>query len=317
MIQKKWLLQDDAKLVGGGFLMGGANIIPGVSGGTVALILGIYQRLVTAISQCDFELLLLIGRRHWKAAGAHIDLRFLAALGLGILTGTLCLAGLMNYLLLEHRAYTLSVFFGLILASSVVVGRMIRLDRARDWAQFVGLSLIATLLAYQIVGMGQFQSYEHPGYYFCCGALAICAMILPGISGAHILWLLGTYESITSMIAIGRVLQWNWTGQELVQLVAFVAGCLIGLISFSKVLRVLLTSAESATMAVLCGIMIGSLRRVWPFQQELAAAGSGMKHRPTESILPPHWDGHVTICLLLAVAAFAAVLVLHRLASRP
>ena len=296
--------------------MGGANIIPGVSGGTVALIFGIYQRLVTAISQCDLELLLLISGRRWRAVGQRIDLRFLSALGVGILTGTLCLAGLMHYLLSEHLAYTLSFFFGLILASSFVVGRMIHPGNARARARSLGLALLATLLAYQLAGLGQFHPYEHPGYYFFCGAVAICAMILPGISGAHILWLLGAYTSITSMIHIGRVLQWNWTGQELIQLAAFTAGCLIGLISFSKVLRVLLAKAESATMSVLCGIMVGSLRCVWPFQPEFASSGSDLKHRQVETVWPSHWDEQVTTCLLLAVAAFAAVLILHRVASR-
>jgi len=295
--------------------MGGADIIPGVSGGTVALILGIYSRLVNAISQCDLELLRLIRKRHWKAAAERIDLRFLLTLGTGILSGILCLAGLMHYLLLDHRAKTLSVFFGLILASSIVVGQMIHANSFKTWLRSFGLALLAALIAYQLAGLRQLHPYENPGYYFLCGTVAICAMILPGISGAHILWLLGAYQSITSMIRIGRVLEWNWTTEELMQLAAFIAGCLIGIVSFSKVLRLLLKTAESATMSILCGIMIGSLRRVWPFQQ-VVTSGSNSKHPQFEAVWPAGWNGEATICLLLAITAFAGVLVLHRLASR-
>ncbi len=115
------------------------------------------------------------------------------------------------------------------------------------------------------------------------------------------------------MIRIGRVLEWNWTTEELLQLAAFITGCLIGIVCFSKILRLLLKSAESATMSVLCGIMIGSLRRVWPFQQALTS-GSNSKHPQFEAVWPAGWDGQVTTCLLLAITAFAGVLVMHHLA---
>lgn len=298
-----------------GFLMGGADIIPGVSGGTVALILGIYQRLVTAISHCDWRLLQQIGRRQWKAAAEHLDLRFLSALGMGILTGIVCLAGLMHYLLAEQRSYTMAVFFGLILASSVVVGKMIKSGGAPRRFQCLGLVLLGAWCAYWLVGLGQRHPHDSAAYYFGCGAVAICAMILPGVSGAYLLWLLGAYESITSMIRVGRVLALDWTGQELLRLACFVAGCLVGLIGFSKVLRELLTHARASTMSVLCGLMLGSLRRVWPFQQEIPSSSVDLKHRQYEAILPSTWDGQVTVCLLLALAAFVVVLVVKRWAS--
>jgi putative membrane protein len=310
-------LLSDLAHFGRGFLMGGADIIPGVSGGTVALILGIYQRLVTAISHCDWHLLQLVGQRQWRAAAEHLDLRFLIALGMGILAGIVSLAGLMHYLLAEQRSYTLAVFFGLILGSSVVVGKMIKpgaTEQHFQWQCFrcLGLVLLGAWCAYWLVGLGQLHPYDSTGYYFCCGAVAICAMILPGVSGAYILWLLGAYESITAMIRIRRVLALDWTGYELIRLAAFVIGCAIGLIGFSKVLRELLTHARASTLSALCGLMLGSLRRVWPFQQEIHTSHVDLKHRLYESVLPATWDGQVTACLLLALAALLGVFVVER-----
>lgn len=294
--------------------MGGADIIPGVSGGTVALILGIYQRLVTAVSHCDLQLLRFVGQRRWQAAAEHLDLRFLLALGCGIGTGIACLAKLMQYLLVEQRSYTLAVFFGLILASCVVVGQMVKPgDRAERW-KCIALAVLAAGGAYWLVGLQQLHAHEHVGYFFFCGTLAICAMILPGISGAYILWLLGAYETIAAMIGIGRVLHLDWTTQELTQLVAFAAGCAVGLIGFSKVLRAMLARARAVTMSVLCGFMVGSLRRVWPFQHEITSEAVDFKHRRYESFVPEAWDEQVTACLLLVVVAVIAVLVAQRLA---
>jgi putative membrane protein len=295
-----------------GFLMGGADIIPGVSGGTVALILGIYQRLVTAISHCDWQLLRLVRQRQWTCAAKHLDFSFLVSLGMGILTGIVCLAGLMHYLLSAQRPYTLAVFFGLILASSVVVGKMIQPTFRIQRIRCLGLVLLGAVGAYWLVGLQQLKIYDSGYYYFCCGAVAICAMILPGISGAYILWLLGAYESVTAMIRVRRVLAFDWTGQELIYLACFVTGCMVGLIGFSKVLRQLLTHARASTMSVLCGLMLGSLRKVWPFQQEISSSHVDLKHRQYEAIFPTVWDSQVTVCLLFAVVALVGVLVLER-----
>lgn len=294
-----------------GFLMGGADIIPGVSGGTVALILGIYQRLVTAISHCDWHLLRLIRRGRWTSAARHMDFSFLVSLGMGILTGIVCLAGLMHYLLSAQRPYTLAVFFGLILGSSFVVGKMIQPTFRRQRIRCLVLLLLGAVGAYWLVGLQQIKLYDSAGYYFSCGAVAICAMILPGISGAYILWLLGAYESVTAMIRVRRILAFDWTGQELIYLLFFVIGCIVGLIGFSKVLRQLLTHARASTMSVLCGLMLGSLRKVWPFQQEIFSSHVDLKHRQYEAIFPTVWNGQVTVCLLLAVIALVTVLVME------
>ena len=247
-----------------GMLMGGADIIPGVSGGTVALIVGIYERLVTAISHFDLDLITHLRKGAWREAAVHVDLRFLVALGLGILTGIASLATLTNHLLLNYQAQTLSLFFGLILASSFLVGRMVE-----RWSlSTVGLLVAGTVFAYWLVGQLPAVPPEGTWYVFLCGAVAICAMILPGISGAFIMVIMGMYADITG--AISAVTHGEATTATFFTLGIFAVGCALGLLSFSKCLRWLLARHESATMATLCGFMFGSLRKIWPFKDNVS-----------------------------------------------
>jgi len=300
----------DVAQVARGFLMGGADIIPGVSGGTVALILGIYERLVAAISHIDRHFIGLLRKREWNAVAEYVDLRFLVTLGLGILVGGASLAGLMHYLLLEQRMYTLAVFFGLILASSFIVMKMVR---ARGAAQVAGCTVLAAataLFAYWLVGLDQLGFHDHLGYFFLCGMIAICAMILPGISGSYILWLLGAYVAVTGIIK--DALHFQCTQRELVSLVVFAAGCAIGLLGFSKLLKWSLARAHMPIMAILAGFMIGSLRLMWPFQRDLTPLVEELKEKDHERYVPESWNQDVTVCLVIAIAAMVAVLLLER-----
>ena len=303
----------DLLQVARGFLMGGADIIPGVSGGTIALILGIYTRLVTAISHFDTRLLQLLAQRNWRQAATHIDLRFLIGLAAGILTGIVCLASLMLYLLSEQRQYTLSVFLGLIFASSLIVARMVR---PRTAAQLFGscmLALAAAVFAFWLVGLRQFGFHDSLAYFFFCGMVAICAMILPGISGAYILWLLGAYEAVAGLIH--QLPRFDVTARELTTLAVFAVGCAVGLLGFSKVLRWLLSHLHMATMAVLAGFMIGSLRLMWPFQIDLTPEVEKLKLKQFEPFMPEQWNGEVTACLALALVAMTVILLLERWGS--
>ncbi len=294
-----------------GFLMGGADIIPGVSGGTIALILGIYERLVTAISHFDQRLVGFVAQRQWRAAAEHVDLRFLMTLGLGIATGVVSLASVMLRLLLEHRMYTLSVLFGLIFASSLIVARMVRPQTRGQLFGCFGLALVAACFAYWLVGLEQVGLQHSLPYFFVCGAVAICAMILPGISGSYILWLLGAYVTVAG--AVRNAAHGNIAFDELQMLLVFASGCLIGLLCFSKLLRWLLVRAHRATMAVLGGFMAGSLRLMWPFQHDLTAETHELKLKRYEHYLPEQWDTQVTTCLVLAMAAVVVILMLERL----
>ena len=304
----KFPAKSDLIQVGRGLLMGGADIIPGVSGGTVALILGIYQRLVTAISHCDARLFQLLAKRQWSDVAVHLDLRFVLPLGVGILTGVVSLASLMHYLLDYHLQLTLSVFFGLILASSYLVAQMVK-----RWTVLNVLAFLASLAGvYILVGEHSIQPPEGNLYVFFCGMIAICAMILPGISGALILILLGKYHDVTGLLKTipKELLKGNIDWSGLVTVFIFVLGCLIGLILFSKVLRWLLHNYHTLTMAVLCGLMVGSLRRIWPFKVDVTPYTADQtpemvpfKHRIYENVWPAAFDGQFWTSLVLIIVA--------------
>lgn len=292
-----------------GLLMGGADIIPGVSGGTVALILGIYERLVTAISHCDRTLLGHLRRRQWGHAAAHVDLRFLVALGAGIATGIAGLATLMSHLLEHHLEPTLAVFFGLILGSSAVVAR-----RVERW------NFTSTLLmccgagtAYWLVAQPFMAGRDGYPYLLLCGMVAICAMILPGISGAFILLILGKYDYVTGVLR--GLVHGQVTPENVLALVVFASGCVIGLLSFSKFLRWLLAHYHCPTMAVLAGFMLGSLRRIWPFKAVPPGEIIDLKHQQLRNVWPDRLDGDVVLAMALALTAITLVLMLNRVSG--
>lgn len=310
-------LAGDALNVGRGLLMGAADIIPGVSGGTVALIVGIYERLVTAISRFDLDLVGLVRRREWSAAARHVDLRFLVTLGLGIAIGIGALGTLMEHLLREQTQPTYAGFLGLILASCLLVGLMIE-----RWS-FVEVLLLAAggAFAYWLVGLTAVEAPSGLGYVFVCGVIAICAMILPGISGAFILLILGLYADITGLIK--DAVHFRFTGEGLVTIAVFAAGCALGLLGFSKLLRWLLARYGSPTMAVLCGFMAGSLRKIWPFKGPVAPGTAGAdeasghaKFDLRPNVWPESFGTAEWTCVGIAIVAFAMVLMLHAL-GRP
>ncbi|MEO0530443.1 MAG: DUF368 domain-containing protein, partial [Planctomycetota bacterium] len=242
------------RTAGVGLAMGAADIVPGVSGGTVALILGVYQRLLAALSNFDGELIGHALNRRFASAWRHIDGWFLGALGLGIVVGAKGLAGLMTYLLVEQTTLTFAAFFGLILASGLLVAKMARPATAAQTANCVALGIIAAAFAVWLMSQGRIVPSDSLGYTFVCGAIAICAMILPGISGAYLLLILGKYEQVSEILHRAPALS---TG-DVATLGVFAAGCAFGLLAFSRLLRWLLANYWSSTMAVLAGFMIGS-----------------------------------------------------------
>lgn len=294
-----------------GFLMGGADIIPGVSGGTIALILGIYERLVGAISRVDLEWIGLLKQRRWRDAAVHVDLAFLAALAAGIGAGIVLLAGLMHYLLTDPvaRPRTLAAFFGLILASGLLVARLVRHWNPRQ----ITLLVAAAVGAWWLTGLTGHAIEPSLPYVFLCGMIAICAMILPGISGAFILVLLGAYVHVTG--AIKGIPRGQLTGDNVATVTVFLAGCLIGLIAFSKLLKYLLARHEPPTMAVLCGFIFGSLRKVWPFQRDLTPAAE-FKDKVYENYWPEQMNASVAVCIAIVIVAAIAVFALEWFAHK-
>ena len=312
--EKKSAWRSDLAQVLRGILMGGADIIPGVSGGTVALILGIYRRLVTAISHFDTTFLRHVRQCDFKAASTHMDLRFLVTLFVGIALGVGGLAKLMHYLLEHHFAGTFSVFFGLILASCLLVARMVE---QWNWASFLGL-IAGTVFAYWLVGVLPAVPPAGNAYVLLCGMVGICAMILPGISGSFILLIMGKYSDITA--ALRDAIELRVSAGQLTMLVCFAAGCVIGLLVFSKFLRWLLSRFHSTTMAVLCGFLVGSLRKIWPFKHDVTARYMEMYDRPlkdidaTKRIYANYWPDELNeqvgiyLSLILAAALFVFAL---------
>ncbi len=301
-----------ARPAGVGVAMGAADIVPGVSGGTVALILGVYLRLLAALSRFDKDLLLhLVGGRLGEAF-RHVDGWFLGSLGLGVIFGAKGLAKLMVYLLQEQPTYTYAAFFGLILASGVLVARMSRPATPLAAAKGIALGIVAACFAVWLMSQGRITASESLGYTFLCGAIAICAMILPGISGAYLLLILGKYETISDILHRAP----NLSGAEIATLGVFVVGCLIGLLTFSRLLKWLLANYWSSTMAVLAGFMIGSLYRVWPFQVDTTPEVDEFKLKAFEPAWPEAIDSVTLACAAIAVACFVLVLVADRYASR-
>jgi putative membrane protein len=289
--------------------MGGADIIPGVSGGTVALVLGIYRRLVTALSRFDLGFVRLVRGGRIAEAARHVDLRFLVGLGCGILLGIVSLASLMHHLLTDERLrpLTLAAFFGLILASGVLVGR-----RVERWSPAAAaLAVAGTALAYWITGLQSAVIEPSYPYVFFCGAVAICAMILPGISGAYILLLLGMYLHVTGMIK--ELPRGEMSADSLATIAVFCTGCALGLLSFSKLLRWLLARHTSPTMAVLGGFMIGSLRKIWPFKQDVTPEIAELKLKRFVNVWPDALEAPVVAAVVIAVVAAGLVFLLDYL----
>ncbi|MFW6169306.1 MAG: DUF368 domain-containing protein [Planctomycetota bacterium] len=291
-----------------GILMGGADIVPGVSGGTVALIVGIYERLVTAISHFDLDWLRLLRQRRWREAARHIDLPLLIPLALGILIGAVLMTILMHFLLStqETRRLTLAMFFGLIFASGVIVALMIHTQTRAGTVACVLVGLSGAAMAWWTAGLGTGASESlHLAFVFFSGAVAICAMILPGISGAMILLILGVYIHLTEIP--GSLLRGQEVREGLLTLFTFATGCGVGLLTFSKILHWLLERHHAVTMSMLCGFMFGSLRKLWPFQRDLTPHIEKIKLKRFEPTVPTEFDLHVGAVFLVFLAAVGFV----------
>lgn len=271
-----------------GFAMGAANVIPGVSGGTIALITGIFGRLINALNS-------LLSVSAWKAFFqgsfreffAAIDGRFLMAVGIGIILSVFSLAKLMEYVLQQYPVQTWAFFLGMIAASALYM-----LLDVRGWKpSFVPWLILGAAAGVLLCTLSPTTTTDDVWFIIVCGALAICTMILPGVSGSFILLLLGKYEYI--MEAISTL---NWP-----VLLAFGVGCVAGIISFSKLLHWLLEKYEQPTMLVLTGFIMGSLIKVWPWSGEALEAASQAAGKDVGPMIIPGiiWIVAGIICVVL------------------
>jgi putative membrane protein len=287
--------------------MGSADVIPGVSGGTIALITGIYEDLIQAIKSLDISTVKKLLTLDFKGAVASIHVRFLLSLFAGIGVAIISLARLMNFLINHHPVLTWSFFFGLIVASIFVVSR-----KVVSWSLIIGISLGAGIaVAAFIVNLIPIATPETLWFILLCGIIAICAMILPGISGAFILLILGKYEFITA------TLKNPFLSQNFIIIIVFCLGCLIGLLSFSRLLNYFLKNFHNLTMAFLTGLMIGAMPKIWPWKQILATEIIRGKTHVTygSNIVPGSINSEVWAAIGLAIIGFVAVMVIERLAK--
>lgn len=249
-----------------GACMGAADVIPGVSGGTIAFIMGIYDEFVGSIASINAEAMKLLFKGQFKAFWKHINGTFLVSIVLGIGISVVLLAGLMQTLLTIYPIQTWAFFFGLIVASSIFILRGISGWKLRE----ILFLILGGVLGVTVCTLSPTQTPDALWFIFLSGAIAICAMILPGISGSFILLILGKYQYI--MAAISGLVAGENFGQNLLILCVFLVGAVVGILGFSKFLHWLLARWNKETLIVLAGFIIGSLVKVWPWSNAEALA---------------------------------------------
>ena len=287
--------------------MGAADVVPGVSGGTIAFITGIYEELLNSIRSVNGEAVKLLLKFRFLDLWKHINGNFLVVLVSGILFSIALLARLVLFLLNDYPELLWSFFFGLIVASAVVVSKKIT-----RWTWGVILAgLLGTALAYYITVATPTQTPESYWFIFLSGAIAICAMILPGISGSFLLVLLAKYEFILNAVKDFKV--------DIVAV--FGLGCVTGILAFSHVLNWMLKHYHNITVALLTGFMVGSLNKVWPWKQTLETytdRHGEVKPLVQENVLPGTYEtvvGHesyLTYGIALALFGFFLVYLIDK-----
>lgn len=281
--------------------MGAANVIPGVSGGTIALITGIFERLINAIKNINLTAVRLLLKGEFRLFAQHLDLTFLILVFLGVGMAIVSLAKLLDYLFLHYPVFVWAFFFGLVLASVWFVGKTVK-----KWHLGSVLSLLAGVIIAALISiMSPASENEAIWYLFICGIVAMCSMILPGLSGSFVLILLGNYQ----LVMIQAVSQFR-----LDILVPVGAGAVIGLLAFSHALSWLLKRFPDSTIALLTGFILGSLGILWPWKNAITETfGDKIKVVGYDWYWPPMDAGFWMACLLF-IAGIGAIYLTEKLA---
>lgn len=319
MSQNRSLL-DYAVVTLKGLAMGAADVVPGVSGGTIAFIAGIYEELISTIDKLDISFFKFWKKNGFSNAAEEYNLKFLAALFLGVAISILSLAKLITYLLEEHPLLLWGFFFGLIVASIVYIGKQIKSYNLGVF--IIGIAGIA--ISYYITIAEPLSAGASNWFIFLSGFIAIIAMILPGISGSFILLLLGSYAIVLGTVRnfVDGLIAMDFTAikDAAIKLFLFMLGCIVGLKAFSKVLTYLFKNHQNLTLALLTGFMIGALNKVWPWKEILSYRTNSHGKQVAlleKSILPQHFDGDPKIILVIALAiiGFLTIFLLERFAN--
>lgn len=295
-------LKDYGLLVLKGMGMGAADVVPGVSGGTIAFIVGIYDELIQSIKSIDLTALRLFLTGRFAEAWTRVNGYFLLSILAGIGISVFSLAKIITWLLTNHPVLVWAFFFGLVLASAWLVAK----DVSRwTWKTVLGF-VAGTVAAYFITVATPAETPSNLLFVFVCGAVAICAMILPGISGSFILVLLGKYFYIMDAVKSLRLLV----------LGVFAAGACVGITTFSRLLSFALSHVRNLTLAVLSGFMLGSLNKVWPWKETLSTYTDShgvVKPLIERNVLP---NASVTEAVILMLVGFLMVYGLEKLSAR-
>lgn len=298
----KRTLRDYALLALKGVGMGAADVVPGVSGGTIAFIVGIYDELIDSIKSINGNSLKLFFTGKWGAFWKAVNGNFLISILLGIAISVFSLAKIITWLLTDYPVMVWAFFFGLVLASTWFVGKGIK-----EWNWKTVLAFVAgAAVAYYITVATPAETPSNLFFIFLCGAIAICAMILPGISGSFILVLLGKYFFV--MEAVKTL--------DIKVLLVFLAGACLGITSFARILSYALKHFRNVTLAVLTGFMLGSLNKVWPWKETIETFTDShgvVKPLVEVNILPNLYIGEA---VLLMVVGFFLVYFLEKLSTR-
>ena len=290
-----------------GLAMGAADAVPGVAGGTIAFISGIYEELINTISNINVSLFKTLLKKGIKPFWKDLNGNFLLALLSGIIISFVSFMKLAKYLLEYHPVLIWSFFFGLIVASIYFVGKQIT-----KWNIATIITLVfGAVIAFYISKLPSLGANENPWYLFIAGAIAICAMILPGISGSFILIILGAYKTLSD--ALHDI--------DLKKIMVFVGGALVGLLSFSHVLKWLFKHYHNITLALLTGFIFGSLNKVWPWKKTLSwhTNSKGIESPLLqESVSPFAFEGNhqLLYAVVLMILGFLTIFILERLGAK-
>ncbi len=282
-------------LIAKGVAMGAADVVPGVSGGTIALLTGIYPRLINAITGLNIHSLKALAKGQFGKFWQAIDGCFILPLLIGIASAFLVLAHPIKYAIAAHPIPTWSFFFGLIIASAILIIKQMKDKKPLNYLWLIPGVFVGFWIGIQTsIPFGSDNTAV-----LIAGMLAICAMILPGISGSFILVLLGMYEVLISAV----------TNREYSTLFIFICGAIIGLIFFSRVIKAVLSKFYQQTLFFLSGLMLGSLTKVWPWEITVHSHEQGMNHTETiTNVLPMSYPNPMTMTAI-SMALFAIVLV--------
>jgi len=277
--------------------MGIADIIPGISGGTIAFLLGIYEDLINAIKSFDMKFVRLLCRFQFKEALESVAWQFLGSLFFGIGIAIVVLSGIISWLLSNKPVLVHSFFFGLILATIPIIARVIQ-----KWSLTkILMVVLSAAITYVLVGLVPLETPESLWFLFFSGAIAISAMILPGVSGAFILVLLGKYQYILDAV----------NNRDIFSLGVFILGIVVGIISFVRVLSWLFSKYHDLTVIIIMGIVAGSLRKIWPWKEtvrSMTTSSGKVVSLEQVNILPTQLTGDVILALLLMIFWFHSCL---------